>query len=63
MPDRSTRALLAVCAVALAAVAGAADHECEVVNLMSPFWAAIDDPDAAARLRVSVIGPHPDLYN
>ena len=63
MTNRSTPALLAVCTFALGAVAGAADRECDVVNLMPPFWAAIDEPDAAARLRVSVMGPHPDLYN
>ncbi len=36
---------------------------CQIVDLMPAFWTALADQDAAARLRATVVDPHPDLYN
>jgi hypothetical protein len=36
---------------------------CTVVDLMPAFWQALAGKDPAAQMRISVIDPHPDLYN
>jgi hypothetical protein len=54
-------ALCVVCCCGIeVAQAGAS---CKVVDLMPAFWLSFADGDAAARLRMKVIDPHPELYN
>jgi hypothetical protein len=36
---------------------------CRIVDLMPAFWTALAGQDAAARLRTTIVDPHPDLYN
>lgn len=47
----------------LAAPCADAVAGCRVVDLMPDFWQSLESDDAAARLRVKLIDPHPDLYN
>jgi hypothetical protein len=64
VPCALVRLLPISLACLLSVSAAAADPAtCQVVDLMPLFWAAIDQPDAAARLRRTIVEAHPDLYN
>ena len=41
----------------------AAGAGCRIVDLMPEFWKELDGRDAAAKLRATIVDPHPDLYN
>jgi uncharacterized protein YjaZ len=51
--------LLCFCGVTTAEAA----TNCKIVDLMPALWRSLGKSDAAAQIRVTVIDPHPDLYN
>jgi hypothetical protein len=56
---------LLICVAACLLVSGPATAQagCQIVDLMPQFWKALDGQNAAARLRATIVDPHPDLYN